>query len=128
MDALAVIRAQQRAQFGSIRAGGIPKSALVEFEEFLAAPGTLSRPSLIVRCRIRDGAHDVRIVAEKAISRGRLPGAFMPFLRRTSHRMDRPADFFVLLSDGLYVQPPHRTRLLEFLRIVPLLRCDRRED
>ncbi|MFG1610292.1 glycosyl transferase family 90 [Actinoplanes sp. NPDC049265] len=127
--ALAAVRAHQHEQFASIRdGGGVRSSTLDEFEDLLRTPGALSRPSLIARCRITGGDSDVRVVVDKAISRVRLTRAFLPFLRRTAHRMNRPADFFVLLSDGLYVAPEHRPRLLELLRTVPLLRCDRRDD
>ncbi|MFD2349674.1 hypothetical protein ACFSTC_10300 [Nonomuraea ferruginea] len=104
-EAMAAIRARQQEQFRHLAKSGCEKSVLDDFEAFLAAPGTLSRPSLIVRCRISAQDLDVRVVVDKPISRHRLTDSLLPALRRLLPRIRHPADFFVLLSDSVYVSP-----------------------
>ncbi|WP_433364797.1 glycosyl transferase family 90 [Streptosporangium sp. CA-115845] len=127
-EAMVAIHTRQREQFRHLTLNGIKKSFLDDFEAFLATPGTLSRPSLIVRCRISAQDLTFRVVVDKPISRPRLTQSLLPSLRRTLHRIHQPADFFVLLSDSVYVSPANRARFLQFLKGAPLLRCDRRDD
>jgi hypothetical protein len=66
-EAIMEIHAQRENSFRHVKANGIKKSALDDFESFLTAPGTLSRPSLIVRCQIADGTCTARVVVDKCI-------------------------------------------------------------
>jgi hypothetical protein len=127
-ESTAAIQARQRDRFRHLARNGITAGALDDFESFLTAPDTLSRSSLIVRCRV--GAHDcnIRVVVDRPASRPRLTRSFRPFLTRIRDRVRRPADFFVLLSDNVYVRDTRRARFVEFLENVPFLRCDQRPD
>ncbi|GAA4527158.1 hypothetical protein GCM10023096_61880 [Nonomuraea ferruginea] len=69
----------------------------------------------------------MRVVVDKPISRHRLTDSLLPALRRLLPRIRHPADFFVLLSDSVYVSPAGRAEFVEFLMRAPLLRCDRRD-
>jgi hypothetical protein len=122
------IFAQTQKSFKHLSSNGIKKSVLDEFESFLTARGTLSRSSLIIRCQIARESCDVRLIVDKPISQRRLTRAFLPFLARLLDRIRGCADFFVLLSDNIYVSHDRRTEFLEFLKNVPLLRCDQRDD
>jgi hypothetical protein len=128
VPAAEAIHAGQRHRFRHLASNGIRKSVLDEFESFLAAAGTLSRPSLIVRCRVTGHVCDIRVVVDKAISRVRLTRSFEPFVTRVLDRIRRPADFFVLMSDNVYASERSRGEFVEFLRNVPFLRCDQRDD
>jgi hypothetical protein len=95
---------------------------------FLATPGTLSRPSLIIRCQIANQSCSFRVVIDKPISQHRVTGSFVPFLTRVLNRTWRHAEFFLLVSDNLYVSQRSRPEFVEFLKNVPFLRCDQRKD
>ncbi len=126
-EATARIYAHLQDSFQHLRSNGISKVALDEFESFLREPGTLSRPSLIVRCRISNGDFKMRVVVDKRISQGRLSTCFAPFVRRVLSRCRGRSEFFVLVSDNLYVSEGRRPECLEYFKRIPFLRCDRSE-
>src|SRR5947207_1782470 len=96
-DALADISALRDSGFTDLASNGIKKSVLDDFETFLIAPGTLSRPSLIVRCQIANGDWHIRVIVDKPISQWRLSRIFLPLTRRLDLQYSGPADFFVLI-------------------------------
>src|SRR5690349_14048348 len=104
-SAISRIRACRQASFERLQANGISAAAGDAFQRFLQAPGTLQRPSLIVRCRRADRTFACSVVVDKPISRPRLEDSFLPFLRRLETRTRGPCDFFVLVSDNIYVTP-----------------------
>ena len=122
--AVADINAHLQHSFRHLISNGIRKSALDDFESFVTAPGTLSRPSLIIRCRINNHDPEVRVVVNKDISRWRLSTCFEPFLQRVLPRIHGQSEFFVLVSDKLYVADEAQTECLDFFKNVPFLRCD----
>jgi hypothetical protein len=124
--ALASIHAKMWQRLVWLQGNGISAAASDDFERFLQAPGTLRRPSLIVRCQRSDGNVSCRIVTDKHISRARLERFFVPFLTRLQDRTRGAYDFFVLVSDNLYVEPARERELVGFLERVALLRCDQR--
>jgi len=91
---------------------------------FLTTEGTLSVPSLIVRCSIRGSEATTDIVVDKSISRWRLSDCFLPFLSRVLSRSPGRAEFLILLSDNLYPNNAMLSPIREHLANVPLLRCD----
>jgi hypothetical protein len=119
------ISAGLRDSFVDLAANRIRRSALDEFEAFVTAPGALTQPSLLVRCRIRDGGHEVRVVVDKRISRWRLDRCFLPFLRRALPAARGDAEFFALISDTLHIPRHLEPEYVDHLRRIPLLRCDR---
>lgn len=123
-----MIHAQQQKSFRHLMANGIKRSALDEFESFLRAPGTLSRPSLIIRCQVAYQGFSYRVVVDKPVIQRRLKECFLPFLDGVLHRTIANADFFVLISDNLYVEQEKEAEFVEFLKRVPLLRCDQRNQ
>jgi hypothetical protein len=122
------IAARRRRSFRHLRENGTSQAVSDAFEAFLRAPETLSRPSLIVRCRFCDGGFDCRVVVDRAISRRRLVGQFLPFVGRVRPRLRGRADVFVLVSDNVYVAEGSRARFADYLKRVPFLRCDWRDD
>jgi hypothetical protein len=122
------VAAWRRHVFRHLRANGTSRAARDAFEAFLRAPGTLSRSSLVVRCRFHDGGFDCRVVIDRPVSRRRLTGQLIPFLRRVRPRLRARADVFVLVSDNVYVADGSRARFADFLKRVPFLRCDWRDD
>ena len=102
----------------------ITRSSLEGLQSFLTAPGTLSRPSLIIRCQIVRGAYTIRTVVDRKLSRYRINQCFVPFLERVLARTGVSADFFALISDRLYVAEDQQSRFREYIRCAPLLRCD----
>lgn len=127
-NATAKIRDHRHESFRWLRRNGIRSAASDAFEQFVRKPGTLRRPSLIVRCQRTRGDFTCRIVTHKPISEPRLQQCFLPFLRRLQDRTRGPWDFFVLVSDNVYVAPENRSKFLWFLEHVPFLRCDQRDD
>jgi len=91
---------------------------------FLAAGGTLSAPSLIVRCSVNGPEFTTNIVVDKAISRWRLSECFAPFLSALLSSFRGRAEFLILLSDNLYPTQAMLPRLRAHLENVPFLRCD----
>jgi hypothetical protein len=124
-SATAEIYGALQESFRDIASNGTTKRALDDFESFLTRPGTLAQPSLIIRCRITNRRHDVRVVVDKQISRWRLSTCFVPFLERALTKIQGCSDFFVLVSDKVYVEESARSECLDYLRNVPFLRCDR---
>jgi hypothetical protein len=122
------IHAQRENSFRHLKANGIKKSALDNFESFLTAPGTLSRPSLIVRCQIANGDCNVRVIVDKRISQSRLGEVFLPFFRRALPQPCGRSEFFVLISDNLYVAQDRLRECIEYFKNVPFFRCDQSSD
>src|SRR5258708_19665287 len=112
---------QSRRSFTHLLENAIKNALSVEFEFFLTAPVTLYRPSLIIRGQIANQNCHIRVVTDKPISQRRLTRSFMPFLIRVLHRTFGPADFFLLLSDNLYVSQPNQSYFIEFLKNFPFL-------
>jgi hypothetical protein len=127
-DATVTINALREHGFRFLDANGIKKSILDAFEAFLIAPGTLSRPSLVIRCQVTNGDWNIRVVVDKALSRARLTDSFVPMTRRLKRLGTGRADFFVLVSDNLYVSEDRRRECLDYLEHVPFLRCDQSDD
>jgi hypothetical protein len=127
-SAMARIRASRRQSFELLRTNGISAAAGDAFESFLQSPETLTRPSLIVRCRRTEREFACRVVTDKSISRPRLERCFLPFLRRLRGRGRGPCDFFVLLSDNINVSPGSSGQFRRFLKQIAFLRCDRLEE
>ena len=128
MGHLANIHAQRARSFNDLAANGIRKSEVDAFEQFLIDPGTLARPSLIVRCRVDHGEWDVRVVVDKRMSQPRLTGTFLPFVRGLDPQPRGQAEFFLLVSDNVYVSPHRQRECLDFFSRVPFVRCDQSED
>lgn len=126
-EATTQVYAHLHDSFRHLRSHRISKAVLDEFESFLTAPGTLSRPSLIVRCCISNGDFDIRIVVDKGISRHRVSTCLAPFVKRVLSRCRGRAEFFALVSDNLYVSEGKRMECLEYFKRIPFLRCDRSE-
>lgn len=122
------IHDRRRESFRWLRTNGISSAVSDEFERLLQTPGTLCRPSLIVRCQRTGGEFTCRVVTNKPISEPRLKQCFLPFLRRLEYRTRGRCDFFVLVSDNVYVAPDSRAKFLRFLEQVAFLRCDQRDD
>ena len=122
--ALAEIQTGMQESFKHLSLNGVKKSVLDEFECFISARGTLSRPSLIVRCQIVNHHCDIRVVVDKPISQWRVDACFLPFLRRVLPRCRGRSDFFVLVSDLLFVSENKRSRCLDYFKKVPFFRCD----
>jgi hypothetical protein len=118
------IYARMRDSFDDLAQDGIRGSVLDEFETFVTSPGVLTQPSLLVRCRIKDGEHEIRVVVDKKISRWRLEKCFVPFLRRALPATCGRAEFFVLISDTLHVPASREPEFVDYLKQIPLLRCD----
>ncbi len=91
---------------------------------FLAAEGTLSAPSLIVRCNINGSDVRTDVVVDKPISQWRLSECFLPFLSRVLPHFRGRADFLLLLSDRLHAAPEALPQLAKHFLSVPFLRCD----
>jgi hypothetical protein len=127
-EAIVRIRSQTAGIFGCLISNGIKKSALDEFERFVTAPDTLSQRSMIIRCQVAKHSYSIRTVIDKPISRWRVTECFEPFLKRVLSRLSIEADFFVLVSDSIYVSDKYRSQCLEFLKTVPFLRCDCVDD
>lgn len=127
-DAVADICAQRDSGFTYLDSHGIKRSVLDAFEAFLTAPGTLSRPSLIIRCQVTNGDWNIRVVVDKRISRSRLNGTFLPLTRRLELHDSGRADFFVLVSDNLYVSEHRQRECIDYFKNVPFLRCDQSDD
>ncbi|MFI7542402.1 glycosyl transferase family 90 [Actinoplanes sp. NPDC049599] len=119
------ITAALRDSFGDLARNRIRGAALDAFEAFVTAPGALTQPSLLVRCRIGAGEPEIRVVVDKPISRWRLGRCFVPFLRRALPAVRGRAEFFALISDTLHVPAHLEPAYAGHLRRVPLLRCDR---
>jgi hypothetical protein len=124
-DPLDEIYTRMRESFGDLARNRIRGSVLDEFEVFVTAPGALTQPSLLVRCRIMDGEHEVRIVVDKKISRWRLGQCFVPFLRRALSATCGRAEFFVLISDTLHIPESLEQEYVDWFKQIPFLRCDR---
>lgn len=127
-EAMAEIYTHRQKSFRHLASNKIKKSVMDQFESYLARPGTLSRPSLIVRCQVAHQNFDLRIVVDKRISQWRLAKIFLPFMKRLVHRTSEPAEFFVLISDSIYVSEQNKAEFREFLKNIPFLRCDQRTD
>jgi hypothetical protein len=127
-DAAAEISAQREQGFEHLEANGIKKSVLDDFEAFLTSPGTLSRKSLIVRCQVTNGDWKIRVVVDKQVSQPRLTDVFVPLTRRLQADWSGSADFFVLVSDNLYVSERRQRECIEYFKNVPFLRCDQSDD
>jgi len=121
------ILARREVSFKHLRSNGIRKSLMDEFERFLSTLGNLSRPSLIIRCRISSPDHHFRIIIDKPVSHRRLK-SFLQFLQQVVCLTSEPADFFVLFSDRLYVPEQARAEFIEYLKHVPFLRSDQHDD
>jgi hypothetical protein len=128
LEAIAKINARSQESFKDLMSNGVEKSVLDQFESFLAAPGTLDPSSLIIRCQVADERFSFRMVTDKPISRWRLTEVFLPFIKRALHRVHGRPDFFVLLSDTVYVSKRSQAEYIDFLKRVPFLRCDWRDD
>jgi hypothetical protein len=126
--AIADIHAQRAHGFRHLESSGIRKSALDAFERFLTAEDTLSRPSLIVRCRVNGGDWDVRVVVDKPVSHTRLTETLLPFVQGLTPQPRGCADFFLLISDNVYVSAHRQQECLEHFKRVPFLRCDQSDD
>jgi hypothetical protein len=126
--AMTTIRDHRHQSLRWLRSNGISQAASDAFERFLQRPGTLRRPSLIVRCQRTNGEFTCRVVVDKPISQRRLEKCFLPFLRPLEHRSRGACDFFLLVSDNLYVADASRAEFLHFLERIAFLRCDRREE
>ena len=126
--AMREIDSYRENSFRHLKANGIKKSALDDFESFLTTPDTLIRPSLIVRCHINEGNCNVRVVVDKQISRPRLQNSFLPFLQRSLSPSCGPSEFFALISDNLYISEHRRRECMEYFKNVPFLRCDHSND
>jgi hypothetical protein len=125
--AMGEIYSQMHESFRHLTSNGVKKSVLDEFEMFLAAPGTLSRPSLIIRCQVVNRDCDIRVIVDKRISQWRLSTCFLPFLQRVLLKARGRSDFFVLLSDNLYVSEDKRSECIDYFKRIPFLRCDSSE-
>jgi len=93
----------------------------------LTAPGTLIRPSLIIRCKVAAQQCQIRVIIDKPLSQWRLTRILLPFLDRVLPQTAGCADFFVLVSDNVYVSEPAKADFVAFLKYVPFLRCDQRD-
>lgn len=100
------------------------KDAVDAFCSFLAAEGTLSAPSLIIRCSVDGPQFTTSIVVDKAISRWRLSECFAPFMSLLLPTFRGRTEFLILLSDNLYPSQAMLPRLSAHLKSVPFLRCD----
>lgn len=124
-DPLDEIYARMRDSFDDLARNHIRRCVLDEFEAFVTAPGVLTQPSLLVRCRIMDGEHEIRVVIDKKISRWRLEKCFVPFLQRALPATRGHAEFFVLISDTLHIPESLEPKYVAYFKQIPLLRCDR---
>ena len=122
------IDAQLQRSLVHLRTNGTSTAAVDAFETFLREPGTLRRPALVVRCRFIDGAFEHSIVVDNPKMRWRLAKNFLPFVQRIDHRIRVNADVLVLLSDTIYVAEAHAQRFAEFMKRVPFLRPDWRDE
>lgn len=122
--ALAPVQARLRETFRHLEANGASSAAGDAFAAFLAQPGTLKRPSLIVRCRFDGRAFDCSTVVDKPFSRSRLSRLFLPFIERIRPRLAGPFDVFVLISDMVHISEPAVAQFADWMRRVPFLRCD----
>jgi Glycosyl transferase family 90 len=121
---LARIETRLHESFAHLEANGTSSAAGDEFAEFLTRPGTLKRPSLIVRCRFDGRTFDCRTIVDKPFARPRLAKKFLPFLERIRPRLSGPFDVFVLISDMVHVSEPAIAQFVQFIRRAPFLRCD----
>jgi hypothetical protein len=122
--AIARIESHLDKSFAQLDANGTRSAAGDAFEDFLARPGTLLRPSLIVRCRFDGQEFKCSTIVDKAHSRRRLSDEFLPCLERIRMRLAGRFDVFVLISDMVYVSEPATPDFIDFIRRVPFLRCD----
>lgn len=118
------VDAQRRRSFTHLEKNGTSTAAVDAFEAFLRTPGTLDRPSLIVRCRFNGGLVEHHIVVDNPLSHWRLHTQFLPFLERLKQRLQGRADVLVLLSDTMYVAEAHKEQCVAFLKCVPFMRAD----
>lgn len=126
--AIARIHARLEESFIRLDSNGAPAFKADALEAFLARPGTLTRDSLIVRCRFDGHYFDVKTIVDKAISRHRLQNGLLPCLERIKMRLGARFDVFMLISDTMYVAPNFRTEFVDFLKYVPFLRSDWLDD
>jgi hypothetical protein len=126
--AQARIDAQLRRSFRHLQENGTDAAAVDALEAFLRSPGTLERPSLIVRCRFNEGSVQHNIVVDNPKSHWRLTTQFLPFLERIRHRLHGCADVLVLLSDTMYVAKAHAQQCVEHFKRAPFLRADWNEN
>lgn len=122
--AQARIDAQIHRSFTHLETNGTNEALVDAFVAFLRSPGTLRRPSLIVRCRFNDGAIEHSIVVDNSKIHRRLSRQFIPFLDRVRDRLQGRSDVLVLLSDTMYVADSQAAPFVEFLKRVPFLRGD----
>lgn len=116
---------KRNESFKHLNHNRIKKNHLDAFEEFLKRQGTLSKNSLIIRCKINKQKYDIKIIVDKTISQYRYYNSFLPFLKRILSRVDGSLDFFVLLSDKLYIAPDSILECSELLKRIPFLSCDK---
>jgi hypothetical protein len=122
--AVARIKARLDGSFVALEGNGTSQSKADSFEAFLARPGTLKRPSLIVRCRFDGRSFDVKTIVDKEISRDRLRQGLLPCLKRIENRLSPHFDVFMLISDTMYVEDSARAEFIDFLGHIPFLRSD----
>ena len=120
----AIYDARQQS-YNYLASNRIRQNNLDAFEKFLRTEGNLERSSLIIRCQVNKNEYATRVIVNKEISQWRYKECFLPFLKRMLHRVHKYGEFFVLLSDRLYISQQKRKECSEFLKKVPLLRCDK---
>lgn len=122
--ASARIAARLNESFVMLETNGTSPSQIDAFAAFLSRPGTLQRPSLIVRCRFDGQSFDVVTIVDKPFPRRRVRDGLLPCLNRIATRLTQGFDVVMLISDTVYVEEEARREFLDFLTRVPFLRCD----
>lgn len=126
MRASAELLSEARAaEFVNLRTEGVDPRVVDDFVRFLQDEATLVQPSLVVRCSIERHQVKFSTVRDKPLSRWRLTDSLLPLLERVLPRVHGQAEFLVLVSDQLHVVAEREGEYLDYLRRVPLLRCDR---
>jgi hypothetical protein len=126
--ALARIESRLRESFAHLEANGTSSAVADAFAAFLARPGTLKRPWMIVRCRFDGRAFEFSIFGDEPWAVPRFTGKFLPFLERIRPRLSGPFDVFLLVTDRALVSEAATSQFVDFIRRVPFLRCDWLED
>jgi Glycosyl transferase family 90 len=122
--AVARIDARLATSFVELERNAPASSKADAFEAFLARPDTLSRKSLIVRCRYDGRSFEIKTIADKPMSRPRIQHGLLACLKRIEARLAPHFDIFILISDTMYLADSARAEFIDFLAYVPFLRCD----
>jgi Glycosyl transferase family 90 len=121
---LNVINAQKHRNLASLEKNKIQLSSLDEFEKFISTPGVLDRESLIIRCTIDDGTVTIKTIVPRRRSEWRLRNRFEPFIKKVAGRINQRTEFFMLVSDTIYVSDIFEAEYVSLIQNVPFLRCD----